>query len=96
MRHLYIVAYDIRDPARLRKVFKTVRGFGDALQLSVFRCDLSAKELVELKAKLDPLLHHGDDQVLFVQVGPVEGRAVESISTLGRRYEPPEQVALVL
>ncbi|MFO0762685.1 MAG: CRISPR-associated endonuclease Cas2, partial [Byssovorax sp.] len=37
MRHTYVVAYDVCDPKRLRQVHKTMRGFGDALQLSVFR-----------------------------------------------------------
>ena len=52
MRQTYIISYDVSDPKRLRKVFKTLRGYGDHLQLSVFRCELSPKELVEVRAKL--------------------------------------------
>ncbi len=41
MRRRYLVCYDIRDPARLRRTHKTVLGFGHHLQYSVYVCDLS-------------------------------------------------------
>jgi CRISPR-associated protein Cas2 len=37
MRQGYIVTYDVCNPKRLRKVFKTMQGYGEHLQLSVFR-----------------------------------------------------------
>lgn len=96
MRQTYVVSYDICDPKRLRKVFKTLRGYGDHLQLSVFRCELSARELIELRAKLSAVMHQGEDQVLFVDVGPAEGRGAGSITSLGRAYTHPERHALVV
>lgn len=96
MRKVYIVSYDVCCPRRLRKVFKTMRGWGDHLQLSVFRCELSARELMELRVALNPILHHGEDQVMFVDVGPVEGRGRASITTMGKPYMHPEDHALVL
>lgn len=41
MRASYLVCYDICDDKRLRKVFRTMRGFGDHLQYSVFECQLT-------------------------------------------------------
>ena len=38
MRNRHIVAYDVSDPARLRRVHRKMNGFGDALQYSVFAC----------------------------------------------------------
>lgn len=96
MRQAYIVTYDISDPKRLRKVFKTMLGYGEHLQLSVFRCELDKRELVELRAKLSKAVHHGIDQVLFVDIGPVDGRGAGSITFLGRPYTPPERSAVVL
>jgi CRISPR-associated protein Cas2 len=96
MRQTYIVTYDVCDPKRLRKVFKTVQGYGDHLQLSVFRCELSYREFVELQAKLSGIIHHGEDQVLFVDVGPIEGRGDGSITALGLAYEPPVRRATVV
>jgi CRISPR-associated protein Cas2 len=95
MRQTLIVSYDISDPKRLRKVFKLMRGYGDHLQLSVFQCELSPRERVELWSRLGEIIHHGEDQVLFVDVGPVEGRGSTSITALGRPYTHPERHALV-
>ena len=39
----YIVTYDIADARRWRRVFKTMNGFGEWLQLSVFQCRLSRR-----------------------------------------------------
>ena len=96
MRQAYIVTYDVCNPRRLRKVFKTMIGYGDHLQLSVFRCELSPRELVELRAKLASAIHHNEDQVLFVDIGPVEGRGAGSITALGKPYAPPERRAVVV
>lgn len=95
MRQGYIVSYDVCDPKRLRRVFKTLLGYGEHLQLSVFRCELNDRELVELRAKLTEIIHHGEDQVLFIDMGPAEGRAKEAIRSLGLAYAPPERRALV-
>lgn len=96
MRQTYIVTYDICDPKRLRRVFRTMRGYGDHLQLSVFRCELNHRELVELRAELGTIINHNEDQVLFVNVGPVEGRGSTSIAAIGKAYIAPERHALVV
>lgn len=96
MRQTYIVTYDICDPKRLRRVFKTLRGYGDHLQLSVFRCELNHRELVELRAELGTIINHDEDQVLFVDVGPVEGRGSTSIAAIGKTYIAPNRHALVV
>lgn len=84
MRIRYIVSYDISDPKRLRRVFRTMKGFGDALQLSVFRCDLSASERVLLIEALSKVINHREDQVIIVDIGPVDGRGQDRIETIGR------------
>jgi CRISPR-associated protein Cas2 len=96
MRKVYIITYDISDPKRLRQVFKLMMGYGDHLQLSVFECELNARELVALRHALGEIIHHEADQVLFVDVGSVEGRGAESISSLGRTYSDPERMAIVV
>jgi CRISPR-associated protein Cas2 len=81
MRKLLIVTYDISHPKRLRKVFKAMKGFGQHLQLSVFRCDLTEMERFEMIRVLQDLIHHDEDQILLIELGPSEGRShrVESI-----------------
>ena len=51
MRSVYLVTYDIRDDKRLRKVFKTLRNWGDHLQYSVFECQLNLGDLVRLNLR---------------------------------------------
>jgi CRISPR-associated protein Cas2 len=96
MRQAYVVTYDVCHPKRLRKVYKLMCGYGEHLQLSVFRCELSKRELVELRGRLAQIINHAEDQVLFVDVGPVEGRGDTSISAVGLPYLPPERRAIVI
>lgn len=96
MQQTFLVAYDISDPKRLRSVFKTMKGWGDHLQLSVFRCDLSPRELTELRRELQSIIDHSVDQVLFVDVGPADGRSLSSFSTLGRPTPPALRNAVVV
>jgi CRISPR-associated protein Cas2 len=96
VRQAFIVSYDISNPKRLRRVYKIMLGYGEHLQLSVFRCELNKSELVELRGKLSKAVHHDEDQVLFVDIGPVDGRGAGSIAYIGRPYAPPERRVVIL
>ncbi len=96
MRQLYIITYDVANPKRLRRVFQIMRGFGDHLQLSVFRAELSPKEYAQLLMKLDPVIHHREDQVLIIPVGPAGGELEQKIEALGKPYIPSERCAFVV
>ena len=52
-QRLYIVAYDIADTKRWRRVFKLMKGYGEWVQLSVFQCRLSAKQQAELDEQVE-------------------------------------------
>ena len=93
---VYLVSYDICDATRLRKVFKIMKGAGEHVQYSVFRCVLSDRAKEELVDALDTVIDRGEDQVLFVDLGPDEGRAAACIASLGRPYRPPERKALIV
>jgi CRISPR-associated protein Cas2 len=84
MRTSYIVSYDISDEKRLRRVHRTMRGFGEPLQYSVFRCVLSPSERILLLEALTPLINHREDQVMLINLGPADGRGAECIETIGR------------
>jgi CRISPR-associated protein Cas2 len=64
----HVVAYDIRDPKRLRRVAKTCEDFGCRRQLSIFLCRISAVDLVRLKARLEDIIDPQQDQVLFIRL----------------------------
>lgn len=95
-KHAYLVTYDIADPKRLLTTFKTMKGFGDHLQLSVFRCELTARQLVEVKQALLGAINCDEDQVLIVDLGPADGRGGEAISSLGRAYQKVGRKAIVI
>ncbi len=96
MRNRYIVAYDVSDGKRLRRVFTKMNGFGDALQYSVFACDLSSKERVLMEEALTEIINLKEDRVIIIDVGPVEGRGGGVMRTLGRQTTPREREALVV
>jgi CRISPR-associated protein Cas2 len=96
MRTSYLVCYDICDDKRLRRVFKTMRGFGDHLQYSVFECQLTSMDLVRLRAELARIIHHDEDQVLFVNLGPADGRGDRVITALGKPYTAIDAPCIVV
>jgi CRISPR-associated protein Cas2 len=96
MRNRYLVTYDIADDDRRTKVFRTLRGYGDHLQYSVFRCDLTSTDLARAVAALHPLLDHSTDQILIADLGPVDGRGATCVTSLGRRYIAPERSVVIV
>jgi CRISPR-associated protein Cas2 len=80
----WLVAYDIADPKRLRKVARTCEDFGLRRQFSVFFCRLSATDLVRLRSRLYDIIDLDRDQVLFI---PLCRRCAGLIESLGRPVE---------
>ena len=77
----HLVAYDIRDPKRLRRVAKTCEDFGCRRQLSVFLCRISALDLVRLKARMEEIIDPQQDQVIFIRLC---ANCAAEIEALGR------------
>ena len=96
MRNTFLVTYDISNDTRLRRVHKTMCGYGDHLQYSVFECQFSPTDLVRCRHALAKIVHHLDDQVLFVDLGPVEGRGTRVITALGRPYAAIDAPCIVI
>jgi CRISPR-associated protein Cas2 len=96
MRSTYLVCYDICDDKRLKKVFRTMRGFGDHLQYSIFECQFTPMELARCRDALGKIIHHDDDQVLFVCLGPAEGRGERVIESMGKAYTAVDAPCIIL
>jgi CRISPR-associated protein Cas2 len=94
-RTRYLVSYDIANPKRLRRVAKTLEGFGVRLQYSVFECPLDEMRLAQAKAALQPVINHDEDQVLFVSLGPAAGDASLIIEAMGLPYEVRTRVTII-
>lgn len=87
-RRRYLVAYDIRNVGRLRKVHNVVKSFGLSMQYSVFLCDLDKIELIKLREALLETLRQGIDTVAIVDLGQV-GASSERFEFLGSTPKLP-------
>ncbi|MBI1902226.1 MAG: CRISPR-associated endonuclease Cas2 [Planctomycetia bacterium] len=96
MRNTYLVCYDICDDKRLRKVFQAMRDFGDHLQYSIFECQFTPTDLARCRHTLNDIIKHNEDQVLFVDLGPTEGRGDRVITSLGLPYQAIDAPCIVL
>jgi CRISPR-associated protein Cas2 len=93
--HLYIVTYDIRDPKRWRRVFRLMNGYGAWLQLSVFQCRLSRRRNAEMLQLLDGIIHHDQDHVLCLDLGPAD-EVDPQVTSLGKVFEPVKREPVIV
>ncbi len=96
MRSSYLVCYDICDEKRLRRVFQCMRGYGDHLQYSVFECQLTPMDVARCRAELGAIINHKEDQVLFVNLGPAEGRGDRVITAIGKPYTAMDAPCIIV
>jgi len=68
--HTYLVCYDICDPKRWRKIYKTMKRFGEWMQLSVFQCRLTREKILRLTDRLNDMADKKEDNVLIIDLGP--------------------------
>ena len=67
-RVLYIVAYDVANPSRLRKVHHVVKRFATGGQKSVFECFLTPRERCELLTEAQTLMEEDEDRLAILRV----------------------------
>jgi CRISPR-associated protein Cas2 len=92
---LFIVTYDISNSRRWRRVFKTMQGYGEWIQLSVFQCRLSRRRRAELETRLRELVKVGEDHVLLIDVGPAD-RTEVAVESIGKTFWKVERRATVI
>ena len=93
---LYFVVYDIADAKRWRSVFRTMRGYGEWVQLSVFQCRLSRVRHAELIADLDRIIHHDEDHIVLMDIGPADKVAPKVVSLGKRPYAPVAREPIIV
>ena len=81
MRNTYLVCYDICQDKRLAKVHRTMR---------------TRAELSSCRYLLNDIINHDEDQVLFVDLGPSEGRGDRVITALGKAYSPFDSPCIIV
>ena len=88
-RRRHLVAYDIRQPRRLRQVFKAMKEYGEHLQYSVFLCDLDGAEKPAMLLHLASIIKHTEDSVVVVDLGVAQDRGRLCFEFLGTHRALP-------
>jgi CRISPR-associated protein Cas2 len=82
-RSLYLAAYDVCDPRRLRAALDLVKGYSTGGQKSVHECFLTDGERGRLLRGMVDVLEEAEDSFLLLRLDP---RA--RVLTLGKAIEP--------
>ena len=53
-------------------------------------------DLARCRAELAAIIHHAEDQVLFVNLGPAEGRGDRVITALGKPYTAVDAPCIIV
>ena len=83
-RRRHLIAYDIADPVRLRRVAKVMEGYGDRLQYSVFICDLNKTDLARWECDVRDIMDLGADSVVVIDIGQPNEERVRCIGAARR------------
>jgi CRISPR-associated protein Cas2 len=95
MRRVYVVSYDISAPKRLKRVYKSMRRYGEHVQLSVFLCRLSEKMKKQMLRELSEIIDEDDDQILLFPMGTEKEFEDVNIAALGRSLVLARRSALI-
>ena len=90
----FIIAYDVKNPSRLRKVSKHLEGYGYRIQYSIFRCRLSKRQIARLKWELAQIID-SEDSILIT---PVCATCFNQLETMGilEKWESQEGLTYFL
>lgn len=91
-RTLYVIAYDIPSDRRRTKLHKTLCGFGQWTQYSLFECYLSEKERLTLRDKTDNIIEPEEDSIRFY---PLCEACIKKVETIGSD-QPKERTVFVV
>lgn len=65
---LIVICYDVTDDRRRAALFKLLSRYGDAIQYSLFECQLTQRQIHELKAAVSRLIDCEDDDVRYYEI----------------------------
>ena len=88
----WLVCYDVRDPARLRRTARHMEGYGERVQYSVFRCWMTPRQMEQLRWELTELLA-GDDDVLLIPI--CTGCAAVVVANIANNKASSHRIAII-
>jgi CRISPR-associated protein Cas2 len=90
----HLVAYDIREPKRLRRAVKVLKGYGLRVQYSIFACQLSDRSRERLRWELAKVLDDEDALLVFGICNQCM-EALRELDTQGRWPPDPAGYAII-
>ena len=85
---LYLVAYDIAAPKRLRRVACACKDFGVRVEKSVFECDLPPKVFQAFWRRLGALIEPETDMIVAYRICAACASEVMSLGAVPRPEKP--------
>jgi CRISPR-associated protein Cas2 len=90
---LHLVAYDIRNPRRLRRVAKVCADYGVRVEYSVFECDLTEEQFGSMWIDLVTEIDRSEDCILAYRIC---GSCVDRIKSLGQVTRPGKTLVYII
>lgn len=90
---LHLIAYDIGNPRRLRRVAKICADYGIRMEKSVFECDLTDQQMMQFWERLRRVVDEEEDRVFDYRIGALERR---NIRRMGRSPETPDAEDMIV
>jgi len=78
---LYLISYDIAPDKRRNKIAKLLEGYGSRVQLSVFECDLTTTQYMQLRRRLDKILQSEEED--NVRIYRLCGACIATVEIIG-------------
>lgn len=82
-RKLFLAAYDVRDPRRLARALRVVRGYASGGQKSAYECWLLPSERRSLLRDMASVLDFQEDSFAIIPLEPKK-----PLITLGQAVQP--------
>ena len=89
-----IASYDICDARRLQRVAKVMKDFGIRMLKSVFECNLTIEQYLEMKYKAEQIINPLEDSVRYYFLC---GKCLKNVERIGkgRVFTKDEDVTIV-
>lgn len=85
-----MISYDVLDDKRRLRVARTLLGYGERVQYSVFECILEDDQRQELWRRLEKVIQAEEDSVRYYRIGtPDQARSSVEIQGQGTLTERP-------
>ncbi len=88
-----VVAYDISDEKRLRRVAKEMENWGERVQKSVFECEMGEKDFRRMRRRLRKLINMKEDSIRYYFLCRTCRGKIE-VDGRGKYYEREETLVL--